>query len=94
MIIAEPNYKEHFMLYHVSQHRGLTTLRPQISTHGNAYVYAVDNIVTGLLFGAKKDDFDFFIYTNENEEDINELIDWLNKNKWKICCADIIVMCK
>ena len=53
------------MLYHVSATPGLNLLEPRISTHGKAYVYAVDNLVTGLLFGAKKDDFDFMLYTNE-----------------------------
>lgn len=54
------------MLYHVSKTHGLKTLLPQISSHGKAYVYAVDNLVTGLLFGAKQDDFDFIIDTDEN----------------------------
>lgn len=49
------------MLYHISKTAGLKILKPQISTHQKAYVYAVDNIVTGLLFGASHDDFDFII---------------------------------
>lgn len=32
---------------------------PKVSSHGKAYVYAVDHLTTGLLFGAPKDDFDF-----------------------------------
>lgn len=54
------------MLYHVSPKAGLKTIQPHISTHKKAYVYAIDNMVTGMLFGAKKDDFDFIIYTDEN----------------------------
>lgn len=34
------------------------------------------------------------IYTNKKEGDLKELIDWLDENKHKICCLDIIVMCK
>lgn len=54
------------MLYHVSSKSGLKVLKPHISTHKKAYVYAIDNIVTGMLFGAKHDDFDFIISTDEN----------------------------
>lgn len=54
------------MLYHVSQTLGLKTLKPHRSTHEKAYVYAVENLVIGLLFGAKKDDFDFIIDIGEN----------------------------
>ena len=53
------------MLYHVSPVAGLKTLQPRVSTHGKEYVYAIDNMVTALLFGAKKDDFDFLLYTDE-----------------------------
>lgn len=54
------------MLYHVSPTHGLKTLKPHISTHKKAYVYAIENMATGMLFGAKKDDFDFMISTDEN----------------------------
>lgn len=52
-------------LYHVSPVSGLTTLTPRVSSHGKPYVYAIDNLTTGLLFGVHKDDFDFGIYTDE-----------------------------
>lgn len=52
------------MLYHISKTTGLKILKPQVSTHKKAYVYAIENVVTGLLFGAPHDDFDFII----NEE--------------------------
>lgn len=58
------------MLYHVSPTAGLTTLTPRVSTHGKAYVYAIENIVTGLLFGAKHDDFDFNISTDSHDRPI------------------------
>ena len=54
------------MLYHVSSTSGIKVLTPRVSTHGKAYVYAIDNLVTGLLFGARKDDFDFLLSTDEN----------------------------
>ena len=34
------------------------------------------------------------IYTNENEGNLKELIDWLNENRWRVFCNDILVMCK
>lgn len=52
------------MLYHVSPVAGLTLLEPRVSTHGRAYVYALANPVTALLFGARQDDFDFIISTD------------------------------
>lgn len=55
------------MLYHVSPKRGLKTIQPHISTHKKPYVYAIENMVTGLLFGVKKDDFDFIILNDEND---------------------------
>lgn len=55
------------MLYHVSQKSGLKVLQPRVSTHKKAYVYAIENMVTGILFGAKKDDFDFIISTDDND---------------------------
>lgn len=53
------------MLYHVSSTAGLKVLEPKTSSHGKAYVYAIENMVTGLLFGAKKDDFDFLLDEDE-----------------------------
>lgn len=53
-------------LYHVSSKAGLKTLYPHESSHKKAYVYATGNLVVGLLFGVRKDDFDFCILTDEN----------------------------
>lgn len=55
------------MLYHVSQKTGLKSLQPHISTHQKAYVYAIENMVTGMLFGTRQDDFDFIISTEDND---------------------------
>lgn len=52
------------ILYHVSAVPGLRTLRPSQSSHQRPYVYAVDILSLGLLFGAKKDDFDFLLDVN------------------------------
>lgn len=49
------------MLYHVSPVSGLRELRPRVSTHGRAYVYAAETEAMGLLFGAKQDDLDLLI---------------------------------
>lgn len=55
------------MLYHISPQAGLKTLQPHVSTHKKPYVYAIENMVTGMLFGVRKDDFDFIIITDENQ---------------------------
>ena len=55
------------MLYHVSHIAGLKSLSPHVSTHGKAWVYAIESMVTGLLFGAKKDDFDFILSTDDED---------------------------
>lgn len=54
------------MLYHVSPVPGLRRLEPRASTHGKPYVYAVQNLTAGLLFGARQDDFDFRVDTGED----------------------------
>ena len=54
------------MLYHVSSTSNLKILVPRISTHGKAYVYAIENVVTAMLFGAKHSDFDFIIDTRND----------------------------
>lgn len=49
------------MLYHASKEKGLTILEPRVSTHGIAYVYAINNRITAACFGALKDDFDLLM---------------------------------
>lgn len=53
------------MLYHVSPVPGIKVLEPRVSTHRTPYVYALEDRVTGLLFGTKMDDFDFKIDVDE-----------------------------
>lgn len=52
------------MLYHVSPTPNLHNLTPRISSHHKPFVYAIDNLTTALLFGARKDDFDFLLDTD------------------------------
>ena len=48
-----------------------------------------------LRINAYKVHYDYLIvYTNEKEENINELVEWLNKHRWRVFCKDILVMCK
>lgn len=49
------------MVYHVFATPGLSVLTPRVSSHGKPYVYAIESLTTGLLFGAKHDDFDFLL---------------------------------
>ncbi|MBU5593511.1 hypothetical protein KQI89_17385 [Clostridium sp. MSJ-4] len=56
------------MLYHVSNIQGIKTLEPRISTHGKPYVYAIKDLVAGLLFGVRNDDFDFIISTRNDDK--------------------------
>ncbi len=49
------------MLYHASPQSGIKELVPQTSTHGKKYVYAINNRLTAILFGAPKDDFDILL---------------------------------
>ena len=49
------------MLYHASQQSGIKELVPHASTHGKKYVYAINDRLMALLFGAPKDDFDLLI---------------------------------
>lgn len=44
---------------------------------------------------ADRTHYDYLIiYTNEKEEDLKELVEWLNEHRWRIFCKDIMVMCK
>ncbi len=58
------------MLYHVSPTPNLRTLTPRISSHHKPYVYVIDNLTTALLFGAKKDDFDFLLDTDDQNQPV------------------------
>ena len=46
-------------LYHVSNVPNLKVLKPRISTHGKAYVYATTNLEFALFFGGKESAGDF-----------------------------------
>ena len=34
------------------------------------------------------------VYTNQREEDLKEIIDWLDKHKFNIPCRDIVLTCE
>ena len=76
------------MLYHASKQAGLKELRPQISTHGKAYVYAINNRLTALLFGAPKDDFDILMDESNGTPVIYECYpDALKSVYWGKSCS-------
>ncbi len=54
-------------MYHVSPVKGIEELKPSISSHGKAYVYAIDILTVALLFGAKKDDFDLLLDVDDGK---------------------------
>ena len=58
------------MLYHASNISGIKELKPQVSTHGKPYVYAIRSKLMAILFGAPKDDFDLLI---DSENDVTTL---------------------
>ena len=60
------------MLYHASKQEGIIELVPQISTHGRKYVYAINNRLTALFFGAPKDDLDILVDEMEGKPVIYE----------------------
>ena len=33
------------------------------------------------------------VYTNKDEIDLQNIINWLNKNRWNIPCRDIVLTC-
>lgn len=43
------------MFYHISQQKGLTELRPRVSTHGKAWVYALKDPKIGIVFAGRDD---------------------------------------
>lgn len=47
-------------------------IEPRASTHGTPYVYALENFVQALVFGAKHDDFDFDISTVDGKLVVSE----------------------
>ena len=57
-------------LYHVSKTPNLTVLKPRISTHGKAYVYATESLALALLFGSSSSwgDFDGICGINQDNK--------------------------
>ena len=60
------------MIYHASQISGLKMLLPHATTHGKEYVYAINDRITAVCFGAPKDDFDILMDDAEGKTVIYE----------------------
>lgn len=45
------------LVYHASHTQGLTRLTPQVSTHGQAWLYATDDPAMSAIFLTRTDDF-------------------------------------
>lgn len=53
--------------------------------------YISDTLKRKLIDG---DYYDYLIvYTNQDEIDLQNIINWLNKHRWNIPCRDIILTC-
>lgn len=64
----------------------------------NDFIECIAEEVESVNTDRKHCDY-LIIYTNEREEDLKELINWLNEYRWKFFCKDIVVndilvMCK
>ena len=59
-------------------------------------IYSLSDFIDFIKeFDDDKEHYDYLIiYTNEKEDSLKELIDFLNKHKLNISHKDIIVMCK
>ena len=34
------------------------------------------------------------VYTNQKEEDLQDIVNWIENNRWEIPCRDVILSCK
>lgn len=53
----------------------------------------ISNAITEEAVNDRHYDF-LIIYTNEYEEDLKEILNWLDERRWDISCRDIVVTCK
>ena len=72
-------------LFHVSHTGDIKVLKPKISTHGKAYVYATKNLELALLFGSSKSygDFDGMYGTINNKPYFYEAYQGALKRRFK-----------
>lgn len=62
--------------------------------------YSLENFIECISEELKRVNADrihydyLIIYTNEKEEDLKELVDWLNEHRDRVFCNDILVMCQ
>lgn len=62
--------------------------------------YSLDNFLTCISDVLKEESINdkhyhyLLIYTNQEEEYLSKIIDWLDKYRFRIPCVDIILTCK
>ncbi len=59
----------------------------------NDFIKCISDTLKEEIANDKRYDY-LLIYTNQNEEDLQEVVDWLNKYRFNIPCRDIILTCK
>jgi hypothetical protein len=57
------------------------------------FLECISNELKEAVVNDKHYDY-LLIYTNQNEEDLKEIVDWLKKYKFNIPCRDIVLTCK
>lgn len=65
------------------------------SFYVDSEIYSLSDFIDFIKDYNDENHYDYLIiYTNEKEDNLNELIDFLNKHKLNIFYKSIIVMCK
>ena len=59
----------------------------------NDFIQCLSEEIKDAIVNDRHYDY-LIIYTNQQEENLRSLINWLDKGKWKIPCRDIILTCK
>ncbi len=57
------------------------------------FLKCISDGITKAVIDDKHYDY-LLVYTNQSEEDLKDIIDWLDKYRWNINCRDIILTCK
>ena len=56
------------------------------------FLECISDTIKEVVINDKHYDY-LLVYTNQDEIDLQEIINWLNKNRWGIPCRDIILTC-
>ena len=59
----------------------------------NDFIQCISEEMKDAIVNDRHYDY-LIIYTNQQEENLRGLINWLDRAKWKIPCRDIILTCK